>query len=266
MDFGVTDGEVDQGPAREAEQWLGGLAFRLRSAVEAVLVDGVADALGEVRLELDGGNRDAVEEEDQVEAVLVVQRVADLPHDAEAVGLVVGEDVLVQAHRGLEAGELERLLQAEEFDAIAEHIEGPALVELGTEAVEERRLGLAAVILREGLPGLGLSRLEPGDDVRRVESALAVVELGVVRRVEPVVDLEVLEVDLLVQAHGPLLSSACLQRAPSTLVGERARRSSWARALASLESSAPLAPTFLNWRAWCIGGYLTTANDGVKLA
>jgi hypothetical protein len=43
------------------------------------------DALGEVGLQLDGGDRQAVEEQHEVDAVLVVQRVAHLAHDAQAV-------------------------------------------------------------------------------------------------------------------------------------------------------------------------------------
>ena len=65
----------------------------LRVAVEAVLVDGVVDALGEVGLELDGRDREAVEEEHEVDAVLVCGRVAHLPHDAQAVRRVAREDV-----------------------------------------------------------------------------------------------------------------------------------------------------------------------------
>ena len=59
-DFAVTDGEVDQRPARPAEQQLRRFLFRLRVAVEAVLVDRVLYALGEIGLELCRGDRDAV--------------------------------------------------------------------------------------------------------------------------------------------------------------------------------------------------------------
>jgi hypothetical protein len=107
--LGVAHREVDQRPVGEGEQRLGSLALGVREAVEAVLVDGVVDALREVGLELDGSDRQAVEEEDHVDAVLVVQRVADLADDAEAVGLVAREDVGVDPQGGLELGELDRL-------------------------------------------------------------------------------------------------------------------------------------------------------------
>ena len=58
-----------------------------------------------VGLQFGGGDRQAVEEENEVDAILVVQGIVDLPHDAKAVGGVAGEDVGVHAERGLELGE-----------------------------------------------------------------------------------------------------------------------------------------------------------------
>ncbi len=207
VDFAVADGEVHEGAAGEAEQRFGGVALRLRRPVETVLVNGVADALGEVSLELDGRDGDSVEEQHQVDRVLVVERVPHLTHHAQAVGLVAGEDVWVHAERGLELGQLDRVLHAHQLDAVAQDIEGAALVELGSEAVEERLFGLAPVVLRERLPGLRLSGLHPGCDVGWVQRASAVVVLRILRREEPVVNLQVradlvLEVDLFVQRHG----------------------------------------------------------------
>ena len=117
-------------PLGKRQQRLGGLPFGLRLAVEAVLVDRVVDALGEVGLQLDRGHRQAVEEQHEVDAVLVVQRVAHLPHDAQAVGGVAGEDVRVHRQRRLELRQLQRLPQAEQLDAVPQHVERAALVEL----------------------------------------------------------------------------------------------------------------------------------------
>ena len=52
------------------------------SSHTCVLVNSVVDALSEVRLQLDRGNGEAIKEEHQVDAVLVVPRVAHLPNDA----------------------------------------------------------------------------------------------------------------------------------------------------------------------------------------
>jgi hypothetical protein len=73
LHFAVAHREVDQGAVGKREQRLGGLAFEEpRIAVKSVLVDGVADALGKVGLQLGRGHGQAVEEEHQIDAVLVV--------------------------------------------------------------------------------------------------------------------------------------------------------------------------------------------------
>ena len=58
---------------------------------------GICDALGVVGFEFNGGNRNAVEEEDEIDAVFVVQRVAHLTDHAQAVGVVAGQDFWVEA-------------------------------------------------------------------------------------------------------------------------------------------------------------------------
>jgi hypothetical protein len=73
---------VDEGAAGEAENGFGALAFGCGVAVKAVLVDGILDALGEVAFQFGGGDGDAVEEEDEIEAVFIGERVADLAGDA----------------------------------------------------------------------------------------------------------------------------------------------------------------------------------------
>ena len=102
LHFAVTDGEMNQGSAREAQQrfWL--LPCWLGLPVLFVLVDRVINGLGVVGLELNGGDRDAVEEEDEINAVLVVERVLDLPRHPKPVGLVALEDFFVEAQGWLE--------------------------------------------------------------------------------------------------------------------------------------------------------------------
>ena len=165
-------------PLGKLKQRLGVLALRLRVAVEAVLVDRVLDALGEVGLQLDRRDRQAVEEEDQVERILVGLRIVNLPHDAQAVGGVAGEDVGVHRQRRLELGQRERLPQADDVDAVAQHFERAAIVELLADAVEQDALRRRAVRLGQRLPGLGLRRFDPGDEIRREEGAGAVVGRG----------------------------------------------------------------------------------------
>ena len=130
-------------PMRKGQQRLGGLALGVRQAVEAVLVDRVADALREVGLQLHRRDRHAVEEQHKVDAVLVVQRIAHLPHDPQAVGGVAGEDVGVDRQRRLELRQLQRLLEPEQLDAVPQHVERAALVELIAQAGEQRFGGVA---------------------------------------------------------------------------------------------------------------------------
>ena len=118
----------------------------------AILVDCVAYALREVGFQLHGGHRQAIEEEDEIEAVLVLERVAHLPHDTQAVRRVAGEDVGVHRQRGPELRELHGLAQPEQLHTVAEHVERATGIELITQAGEERLAGGGAVVLGEGFP------------------------------------------------------------------------------------------------------------------
>ena len=61
--LGVADGKVNQRTGWKRQQRLGRLALGFGVAVKAVLVDGVANALGEVGLQFHSGHRQAVQEQ-----------------------------------------------------------------------------------------------------------------------------------------------------------------------------------------------------------
>ena len=126
-------------PLGKRQQRLGGLALGLGMAVEAVLVDRVLTLWVKVGLQFDRRDRHAVEEQHQVDAVLVVQRISHLPHDAQAVGGVAGQDVGVDRQGGLELGQRKASSQAQHLDAMAQHIQRAALVDLLAQAVEQGR-------------------------------------------------------------------------------------------------------------------------------
>ena len=105
----VAHGEMHQGATGEGEQGLGGLAGWFGVAIFFVLVDRVFDGLGVVGLEFDRGHRDAIEEQHQINAVLVVQRVLHLAHHPQAVGLVAGQDFGVEPQGWFELRHLEGL-------------------------------------------------------------------------------------------------------------------------------------------------------------
>jgi hypothetical protein len=50
--------------------------------IKPILIHGIVDPLREVGLQLGGGDGDAVQEQYEVDGVLVVCRVVDLPDDA----------------------------------------------------------------------------------------------------------------------------------------------------------------------------------------
>ena len=169
------DREVGEA-AGVAEERLAGVA------VLAVLADGVADILAvEGVLELGREDGDAVEEEREVKALLVVLAEAELPHDREEVGGVQAPQLFVEAARGAEVREPE--LAARVLDAVAQDVEGAAAGDLAREAGEEARLDVGAVVLLELAPLLGLGGEEEVDDIGRDQAERTVV----VVRAAPVV-------------------------------------------------------------------------------
>ncbi len=167
-------GEVDQRPALEGEKRLGGLGDWVpRRAVVLVLPDGVVDRLCEVGLQFGGGDREAVDEEDEVDAVIVVLAVAHLSHDAAADLLITLQGCRVEALRRAELAEVKAGVDV--LEAAPQSAERPLLVEHLDQPLEHGLLRARAVHLLE----LGeLSRLgvrKPAEHVLRVESSLAVV-------------------------------------------------------------------------------------------
>ena len=129
-----------------------------------------------------------------------------LPHHPQPVGGIAGQDIGVDGQRRFELRQLERRLEAQEFDAMAQHIQCAALVELVAQAGQQGFIGLCAVVLGQGLPGLGLRRLHPGQHIRREQRPRPVIARRVTLGMEPVVIGEVLadlglETDFLVQGH-----------------------------------------------------------------
>ena len=136
----VVHGEVHDAAAELEEQ----LA---RVAVALVLLDGVLDRLlGQAVLQLEGGDRQAVDEQAEVERELrLVAAVAELAGDAEAVRRVALGGLGV-AGRGRAVEEVDVVRAV--LDAVAQHVDHAALADLALQAGEElapRRAVLAEV-------------------------------------------------------------------------------------------------------------------------
>ena len=176
--LGVGDGEVHQSAVPEGEQRLGAAGDRVHGVAGGlVLVDGVLDRLGEVRLQFHGGHGQPVDEEHQVDAVLVVRRVVDLPHHPEAHLGVVGDRFGVEVVSRLELAH--RQGRRRHLESVAQHRQSAAAVferrvedfgEAFQEAIEGLLLGVRAVRGVDDLAELlGLGFLQPQADILRVE-------------------------------------------------------------------------------------------------
>jgi hypothetical protein len=117
-----------------------------RVAVGLVLPHGVLDVLAvEPVLQLAREDRDAVQEEDQIQALLVLRAVAELADRGEEVRRVQAPRLLVEPARRPEAGEAEGAARV--LDAGPQHVEGAAPADLSGEAGEELLLHRHAVVL-----------------------------------------------------------------------------------------------------------------------
>ena len=121
---------------REVDERAAAERHVLRVAVVAVLLDRVLDVLaGEMVLQLRRRDRDAVEEQAEVERLVRVGVERELARDGQAVGVVVGHQLRRDPERGLAVGEAD--LDVLIADAVAEDIDGAALVDLLREALDE---------------------------------------------------------------------------------------------------------------------------------
>ena len=167
----VVHGEVRHAPA-EREQRLA------RVSVALVLLDGVLDGLfGQAVLQLERGDRQAVDEERKVQGALGLgEAVAELPRDRETVLAVAlsGEGI---AGRRRAVEEIDLVLPV--LEAPAEEVDGAALADLALQAGEELAAGGAILLKPQPLVGVGLGFPQESQQLREVDRELAVVLGGV---------------------------------------------------------------------------------------
>ena len=166
-DLAFVHGEVGDAAAR-LEQLLA------RVAVALVLLDGVVDRLlGEAVLQLEGEDRQAVDEQPDVEGALgLVAAVAQLAGDGEA----VLPEALLRLRVVGRGGAVEQVeVVGPVADAVAQHVDGAALADLPLEPGEEAAAGGACLRQGEGLGCLGLGGAQEGGELGQVDAVLAVV-------------------------------------------------------------------------------------------
>ena len=178
--FRLTDGEMHQCPAGEGQQWFDVTTFRLRMTVETVLVDGIADALGEVGFEFGRGHGHAIDEQHQVHRLVgVVERVMHLAHHAQAIGFIGRLNGRVEAERRLELHQGQRLLETDHLDTPAQHFQRALFVEAFAHPLGQHPGQAGAVGFGQRLPGIRLGGLYPGEQVGQEQGVLAVVMGGI---------------------------------------------------------------------------------------
>ena len=158
--------------AAELEQLLAGVAVIL--VLPHRIVNGL---LGEAVLQLEREDRQAVDEEPDVERPLgVVAAVAELPDDGEAVLL----EALLRPHvpgrrRAVEQVQVVRAVS----DAVAQHVDGAALGDLALQPGEERAPRLPVLVERQRFGGVRLGGLQECRELDPIDAELAVVVVGI---------------------------------------------------------------------------------------
>ncbi len=219
-----------------------------RVTVVAVLADGllhVPAGGGVLVLQLRGGGREAVDEQDEVERVLRAPGVVvDLAHDREPVGLVQGEARPIGLQVGTEVAQAKG--DALLGDPVADQVDRPALGELRGDALEESLpcSGLPTGVLGQLVPRLALRVAHEGDEVVGVQRELLVVALRVSLLPSPgrreVPDDQRLEPGLGVVEDGHQTGTS--SRRPSAAAW---RRSSIWRSDAAVTSSLPVTASWM---------------------
>ena len=163
----LVHGEVGHAAA-ELEQLLA------RVAVLAVLPDRVLRRLlGEGVLQLEGEDRQAVDEEADVQRPLgLVAAVVKLPGDGEAVLRETLPGLLV-AGRGRAVEEVEVVRAVP--DAVAQHLDGAPLRDLALQPRLELAPRRPVLVQCQGLGGLRLGGVEEGGKLGEIDAVLAVV-------------------------------------------------------------------------------------------
>ena len=158
------------GAASGSEEVIPGIAGR------SVLLNRVLyRLLGEVVLELEGDERQAVDEKYQVQGeARVPGAVVDLPGHGEAVLRVEGCGCLV-AWAGSAVEEAYGVLTM--LDALSEDVDDAVVRYLPLETVEELAAGVVVGVQAEGLGGLRLGVLQEGGQVGQVHAGRGVVVL-----------------------------------------------------------------------------------------
>ena len=156
-------------------------------AVELVLGDGICSILTrELALQLHGDNGDAVQEQDNINAVLILEGIMELTGAVKDIGPILGNRRRIET--GLRFPENRTELYAAVGKPVAEHIQEGGHFHLPVKAFNNLIFTIATINLLIPLPLGGLARFDEGDKCGAVEGEFAVEGEGVAFLVAPVGD------------------------------------------------------------------------------
>ena len=170
------------------------------------MVDCVLDALCEVGFQLDGCNRQSVEEQDQVDTVLILERIANLPNNTQSVRGVTNHDLRVDLKRRLDLHHGQFAALPQHFEPIAKHVKRSALVDRVPQTANDHFTSVSAMALGSRLPSVRLRFFEPGKHIVRKQCPSPIVSASIAIGIEPTTVRKVLadgvfEVDFGVDGH-----------------------------------------------------------------
>ena len=149
-----------------------------RIAISLVLLDRIGHRLlGKAVLQLEGEDRQAVDEQGDVERALrFVAAVAKLPDDGEAVLLEAFLRLRVaRRRRAVEKIQVVRAM----LDAVAQHVDRAALGDFALQPGQELAPRRTVVVQQQRFGGVWLSELQESGKLDPIDAKLAVVVVGI---------------------------------------------------------------------------------------
>ena len=155
--------------------------------IELVLGDGICSILTrELALQLHGDNGNAVQEQDDIDAVFILKGVMELTGTVEDIRLILGNRRRIETSLGFPEDRAE--LDASVCKTVAEHVQEGGHFHLPVETFNDFILTVATVNLLIPLQLGGLARFDERDECRAIEGEFAVKGEGVAFLVASVSD------------------------------------------------------------------------------
>ncbi len=135
-----------------------------RIAIRTVLFNSIFDVLSCERiLEFCGEDRQAIEKQDKVQAIIVFLAVVQLANFTKKGGAIEVQQIIVQATGWDKVDKLKPATIG--LDAFTQYMQCAASAQFAGQSLQERRPGIALVLLLELLPFFGLCGINEIEDI-----------------------------------------------------------------------------------------------------